>query len=414
MLGRGRHVLCPGGAGRGGRPVGFPADRTPQPVKKTNRDLEKITMNGSWKLGQLAGVQVQIHWTFLLLPLVIAGSTWTSAGAAAAVAAVVFVLAIFGCVILHELGHALAARRFGIQTRDITLLPIGGVARLQRMPRQPLQELVIALAGPAVNVLIAALLLGTLRMQGYTLAQTLSLELLQTSFLTRLMWANVILVLFNLLPAFPMDGGRVVRSILALAVSYLRATQIAVVIGRIMAVAFAAWAFYSGSWMLLFIAAFVYLAGSSELAMARLQASTDGLSVDDLMQRQFHTVSADSPLNDLVLHLPLGTQRDYPVVRNQQLVGMLNAGTILREIAEGGGDRLASEVMRREVPWVDRRDMLSDTLTKLSPVRMGGLPVCDQGVVVGVLPVEHIRNCLHSLASKSPPWVVRGLREEGG
>ncbi len=371
-------------------------------------------MNGSWKLGQLAGVQVQIHWTFLLLPLVIAGSTWTSAGAAAAVAAVVFVLAIFGCVILHELGHALAARRFGIKTRDITLLPIGGVARLQRMPRQPLQELVIALAGPAVNVLIVALLLGTLRMQGYTLAQTLSLELLQTSFLTRLMWANVILVLFNLLPAFPMDGGRVVRSILALAVSYLRATQIAVVIGRIMAVAFAAWAFYSGSWMLLFIAAFVYLAGSSELAMARLRASTDGLCVDDLMQRQFHTVSADSPLNDLVLHLPLGTQRDYPVVRNRQLVGMLNAGTILREIAEGGGNRLASEVMRREVPWVDRRDMLSDTLTKLSPVRMGGLPVCDQGVVVGVLPVEHIRNCLHSLASKSPPWEVRGLREEGG
>ncbi len=371
-------------------------------------------MNGSWKLGRLAGVNVQIHWTFLLLPLLIAGSTWSSAGAVAAVGAVLFVLAIFGCVILHELGHALAARRFGIKTRDITLLPIGGVARLQRMPRQPLQELGIALAGPAVNVLIAALLLGTLRLQGYTPVQTLSLDLLQTSFLTRLMWTNVILVLFNLLPAFPMDGGRVLRSILALAVSYLRATQIAVVVGRIMAVAFAAWAFYSGSWMLLFIAAFVYLAGSSELAMARLQSSTHGIYVDDLMQRQFHTVSADSPLNDLVLHLPLATQRDYPVVRDEQLVGMLSAGTILKEIAEGGGRRLASEVMRQEVPWVDRRDMLSDTFTKLHHGRMGGLAVCDQGVVVGVLPAEQVRNCLHSLALKSPPWAVRGLSEGGG
>ncbi len=370
-------------------------------------------MNGSWKLGQLAGVHVQIHWTFLLLPLLIAGSTWSSAGAAAAIAAVAFVLAIFGCVVLHELGHALAARQFGIKTRDITLLPIGGVARLQRMPRQPLQEFVIALAGPAVNVLIAASLLGMLRLQGVSPAQTLSLDRIQTSFLTRLMWTNVILVLFNLLPAFPMDGGRVLRSLLALLVSYVRATHIAVVVGRIMALAFAAWAFYGGNWMLLFIAAFVYLAGSSELAMARLQAATHDITVDDLMQRHFHTVPADQPLNDLVLHLPLATQQDYPVIRDQQLVGMLSGGKILAEIAAGNGHQVAGDVMRREVPSVDCGDMLIDTFTKLSPSRAGGVPVCDQGVVVGVLPTERVRTCLNSLNRDPGYWGDHDWRDGG-
>lgn len=371
-------------------------------------------MNGSWKLGQLAGVHVQIHWTFLLLPLLVAWSTWSSAGAAAAFGAVIFVLAIFGCVILHELGHALAARQFGIKTQDITLLPIGGVARLQRMPGQPLQEFVIALAGPAVNVLIAASLLGMLRLQGVVPAQTLTLELIQTSFLTRLMWTNVILVLFNLLPAFPMDGGRVLRSLLALAVSYVRATQIAVVVGRIMALAFAAWAFYGGNWMLLFIAVFVYLAGSSELAMARLRAATHDIYVDDLMQRHFLTVSADQSLNDLVLQLPLATQQDYPVTRDQQLLGMLSGRRILAEIAAGNGHQLAGDVMRREVPSVDRGDMLIDTFTKLSPIHSGVLPVCDQGVVVGVLPTERLRACLHSLTREPFKKGMHGWHKRGG
>jgi Zn-dependent protease/CBS domain-containing protein len=371
-------------------------------------------MKGSWGIGRLSGISVRIHWTFLILPLLIGWSTWSTAGPAAAGIAVLFVLAIFGCVVLHELGHALAARRYGIGTEDITLLPIGGVARLQRMPRQPVQELVIALAGPAVNVVIAGTIVAAMWIQGVELFQIFGLEMLRESFMTRLMWTNVVLVLFNLLPAFPMDGGRVLRSLLAMALPHVQATRIAVGVGRMMAILFAAVAIYTGSWMLVFIAGFVYLAGSGELAMSRLQSATEGVYVDDVMQRHFQTVAADTRLADLAPQLPYTTQRDFPVVRGQQLVGMLGAGDVLAGMADGGGDRFVAEVMQRGVPMVDRRDTLIDTFAKMQSGRLRGLPVHDHGVLVGVLSGERIRNWLQSLASSTNACAPRVCREGGG
>lgn len=222
-----------------------------------------------WKLADVAGIGVYVHWSFWILPawIVLAGA---GSGLAGAIVNVAFVFAIFGCVILHELGHALMARYFGIGTRDITIYPIGGVASLNRMPTRPSQELAIALAGPAVNVVIAAALFVVLLIVGVS-GSLLAFDIVSGSFLLNLLIVNVGLVLFNLLPAFPMDGGRVLRAILAMRMSHLRATEIAARIGQAAAMFFGLVGLLTGG-TLLFVAMFVFLAASAELAMARRMA----------------------------------------------------------------------------------------------------------------------------------------------
>lgn len=219
-----------------------------------------------WKIGKPFGVDVYIHWTFWLLPawILLTGSL---AGLNGVVTSILFVFAVFGCVVLHELGHALMARYFDIETRDITLYPIGGMARLERIPRSPVQELAIAIAGPAVNVGIAGVLLGILILLGVG-TQGLIFNLAGGSFLVNLLAANIVLVVFNLLPAFPMDGGRVLRAILAMVLPYGRATEIAARVGQVIAVLFALLGvFTSGSLML--VALFVFLAAQAEIANVR-------------------------------------------------------------------------------------------------------------------------------------------------
>ncbi|MCU0873553.1 MAG: site-2 protease family protein [Pirellulaceae bacterium] len=217
------------------------------------------------KLGDIAGIGVYIHWSFWLLPAWILLSA--GGGFAGALTSIVFVFAVFGCVVLHELGHALMARQFHIGTRDITLYPIGGVASLERMPRRPAHELAIALAGPAVNVLIAAVLFAVL-VVGDLGTQGLLLDFAGGSFLANLVFVNVALVVFNMLPAFPMDGGRVLRAFMAMRLPYLRATEIAVRVGQAVAVVLGLVGLFSGG-TLLFVAFFVFLAAQAELAMAR-------------------------------------------------------------------------------------------------------------------------------------------------
>src|SRR5512145_759438 len=196
-------------------------------------------MRWQWKLGTFAGIDVFVHATFLLLIGWIGYSYWLQYETLAKVAeGILFILALFLCVVLHEYGHALTARKYGIKTRDITLYPIGGVARLERMPEKPIEELWVALMGPAVNLVIGALLLAYLVVTD-TLVPLNQLTVGSGSVFERLMLVNFTLVLFNLLPAFPMDGGRVLRALLAMRMDYVRATQIAAYIGQAMAILFA-------------------------------------------------------------------------------------------------------------------------------------------------------------------------------
>jgi Zn-dependent protease len=214
-------------------------------------------MIGSLRLGRLFGIPVYMHFTFILLLAVVALVQLFQGGIAAAFAMVLLISAVFGCVLLHEFGHALAARHFGIATRDVTLLPIGGLARLERLPSDPRQELWIALAGPAVNVVLVGFFAVPAVLFGSAVA-------------AQLMMINLGLVLFNMLPAFPMDGGRVLRAVLAGSLGNLRATEIAAAVGRVMAVIFGV-AGLLWNPMLIFIAMFVWFGAGQEARLARRQ-----------------------------------------------------------------------------------------------------------------------------------------------
>ncbi len=223
------------------------------------------------KIATVGGIGVFIHWTFWVLMVFYLLPVLTQEGIASALSAAAFIAGVFGSVVAHEFGHAMAARHYGIPTLDITLLPIGGVARLARLPEKPMQELVIALAGPAVNVVLALglFILFSLGVQVGHFAPALGNQM---DLVAQLIAANVVLCVFNLLPAFPMDGGRVLRGLLAMRLGHLRATEIAARVGRWMALCFAVLSFFS-SITLLLLAGFIYLAGTAELIQARLKAT---------------------------------------------------------------------------------------------------------------------------------------------
>jgi Zn-dependent protease len=242
-------------------------------------------MGWSLKLGTIAGTEIRIHMTFVLLLVWIWFTHYQIGGAPAAWEGVAFILSVFVCVVLHEFGHIAAARRFGIKTPDITLLPIGGVARLERNPSEAREELLIAVAGPLVNVVIAALLIAVIGgVAG--LEQLVRPQDPQIDFFVRLAGVNIFLVLFNMIPAFPMDGGRVLRAILAWRWSWERATRVAATIGQGTAfVMGVAGLFYSP--LLILIAIFVYLAAESEAQSTELQAISGGVTVGDVMVTEF-------------------------------------------------------------------------------------------------------------------------------
>lgn len=227
-------------------------------------------MRWAWRIGRLAGIALYVHATFLLLVAWVAYREWTF-GLVAVGAALVYIVALFAIVVLHELGHALTARRYGIRTRDIILLPIGGVARLERMPRDPRQELLVALAGPAVNVALAIALYALVRLTGAAPSADLyTVDLISSTraFMYQLVIVNIMLAVFNLIPAFPMDGGRVLRAVLAMRMSsYARATSIAARVGRLLAVLLGfvgVYEFQNPFWVL--IALFVWMGAGSEAA----------------------------------------------------------------------------------------------------------------------------------------------------
>ena len=345
----------------------------------------------SWTIGQIAGIDIQIHATFLLLLGWIAYVEYRNSGTASgAINGVVFVLAIFGSVILHELGHALTAARFGVKTRGIMLWPLGGVAQLEQIPDNPHEELLIAAAGPAVTVVIVVVLYVILRLSGVPLDWHNAYGG-SGGFPERLMWINVVLAAFNLLPAFPMDGGRILRALIAMRTDHGRATAIAAGIGQAFAIAFGLIGlFVANDIWLVFIAFFVWIAAASEARASRFKSALDGIPVSRVMITEVQTLSPLDPVSVAVDHVVAGFQHDFPVVDNGKVVGVLTRPDLLRAVAQSQPGKTVGDIMEKSFAATAPNEMLDAALTRLQQCACQTLPVLRDGQLAGVLTVESI------------------------
>ncbi|MFS8581247.1 MAG: site-2 protease family protein [Limnochordales bacterium] len=371
-------------------------------------------MRWSFDVAKVAGITVRLHVTFLLLLLWLAVSHYLVGGWPAMVQGLAFILGIFGSVLLHEFGHALAAKRFGIHTPDITLLPIGGVARLERLPERPHEEFIVALAGPAVNVVIIVLLyLGFLATGRLDVLQDFAL--VGGSFWAQLLFVNMWLVIFNLIPAFPMDGGRVLRALLAARMGFVRATELAASIGQAFAFLFVLLGFFVNP-MLIFIGLFVYMGAASEASSAQLRDFADAMPVAAVMLTDVRVLHRETPLADAVEILLRGTQREFPIVDGLgRAVGMLCREDVIKALRQHGPEVPVARVMQTNVPVVGRWETLTRIFTRMMEGQHQAVAVVDvHGHVVGLLTRDNLAEVMmvHGAmaASASVDW--RGRTEE--
>ena len=366
-------------------------------------------MKWSLKLGRFAGIDVYIHTTFLLLIGWVAFTYWlqtrTMAGTLEGIA---FLLVLFLCVVLHEYGHALTARRYGIRTRDITLLPIGGLARLERIPEKPIEEFWVALAGPAVNVVIAAALFIYLSVTR-TLEPFTGLSMAGGPFIERLMSVNLSLVLFNIIPAFPMDGGRVFRALIAMRTDYTRATHIAAVIGQGIAFLFGFIGLFTNPF-LVFIALFVWIGAAQEASMVQMKSALSSIPVGRAMLTNFEMLSPQDTLARAVQLVLDGSQQDFPVREGESVVGILPRGDLVTALSTRDQNTPVSEIMRRDFDMVHPGDMLEPAFARLQACDCHIFPVIQDKRLVGLLTMENIGEflMLQSVMGSPRRMTIRG------
>lgn len=347
-------------------------------------------MTWSLSLGRLFGSELRVHVTFFLLLAWVGFAAYSDGGWVAAVENLFFVLSLFACVVAHEFGHALMAKRYGIKTPDITLLPIGGLARLERMPEKPMQEVMVALAGPAVNVLIWGILivLGA-RLQVETLTQ---MDSTRTDLLSRLAFVNLFLAVFNMIPAFPMDGGRVFRAVLCMSMDRVKATRVAAIGGQMVAVMLGFLGLSTGNPILVLIAVFVFIAASAESQDVAMRSFARRVLARDAMITSFEALSPRDTLNTAAQAVIHTTQHEFPVLgEGRELLGFVTRAKLFAALA---GDHPLSDpatsVMEKDIPQVPLTaglEMVLDGLHNGAPA----IAVCtDNGRMVGYITRENI------------------------
>jgi stage IV sporulation protein FB len=344
----------------------------------------------SFKIFRLAGIDIEMHVGF---PIMVAWFALSQADSRDALLTVAQLLLMFACVLLHELGHALAARRYGVTTRKIVLLPFGGVAQLERMPEKPSQELVVALAGPGVNVIIATGLAAFLLAKGVTPEQAFARA--DKGLPEFLLLGNLVMLLFNLVPAFPMDGGRVLRALLATRLGHLRATEIAASIGQLVAFGLGFLGLF-GNPLLIFIAVFVYLAASSEAQLVAIRAMSRDVPVSAAMMTEFATLTPDEHIDAAVETLLRTSQSVFPVIdADHRLVGVLDRDGMIRALKTLGPDARVQQAMTTDVPTVGARSCLEDAFRILQERSAPAVGIVDvAGRLAGLITSETVGEML--------------------
>jgi Zn-dependent protease/CBS domain-containing protein len=345
-------------------------------------------------IGRVAGTEIKVHLTFFILVAFWGMAGYQQGGPAGAVAACVLLFALFGCVLLHEFGHILMARRFGVRTPDVILLPIGGVARLERIPDEPKQELLIALAGPAVTLAIVVILYALLALGG-VVPRFGQLEP-AGPFLETLMRVNFYLLVFNLFPAFPMDGGRVLRALLASRMGLVAGTRIAARFGQASAVVAGFYALSTGQPLLALVSLFVFLGAGAEAAAVETRVAGEGLNVGQMMVTQFRAIPIHAMLSDAVELLLSGEQREFPVVDNAGRVeGVLTRDNLIKGLSQRGPSSTVGEAMTAQVKVVSPQLGFQEALERLRSSGLPALPVVDEtGRLVGLLTLDNITDLL--------------------
>jgi Zn-dependent protease/CBS domain-containing protein len=371
-------------------------------------------MESSIKLFRISGIDIRMHLTFplILIWAALQYGLLLGQGLAGAFFGIVVTLLLFGIVVLHELGHSYAARRYGIPVRRIVLLPIGGVAELERLPEKPSQELVVALAGPAVNFALAALFWAvgqSLRLGGAMDLGAMG-DVLQPGVLADfgaaifryVFAANLFIGLFNLLPAFPLDGGRVLRALLALRLDYARATALAVAIGQTMAWIFGLWGVLSGNFFTLILAVFVYLAASQEGRMIQVRSTLSGIRVGQAFSRRALALGPYDPVSRAVEATLQSFQADFPVVDvDGRLIGLVTAADVMQALRRQQEAAAISQIMRTDFPQATPGEYIFDVQQRMAAAGIDAAPVVESGRFVGLLTNRDIGE-LYQLLSINP------------
>jgi Zn-dependent protease/predicted transcriptional regulator len=345
-------------------------------------------------IGRVGGTEIKVHLTFFILVAFWGMAGYQQGGPAGAVAACVLLFALFACVLLHEFGHILMARRFGVRTPDVILLPIGGVARLERIPDEPKQELLIALAGPGVTLAIVLILYALLALGG--VAPRFGALEPAGPFLQTLMRVNFYLLVFNLFPAFPMDGGRVLRALLASRIGQVAGTRIAARFGQASAVVAGLYALSTGQPLLALVSLFVFLGAGAEAAAVETRVAGQGLNVGQMMVTHFRTIPVYATLSDAVELLLSSEQREFPVVDNDgRVVGLLTRDNLIKGLSRRGPSSTVGEAMTAQVQAVSPVLGFQEAMERLRSSGLPALPVVDEtGRLAGLLTLDNITDLL--------------------
>ena len=347
-------------------------------------------MKNSLFIGKIAGIKIFLHWTFpIIIFWIIFSNLSRGLNAEQVTWSVVFILALFVCVTLHELGHALAAKRYHIKTKDITLLPIGGVARLEKMPEKPMQELIVALAGPAVNFVIVILLFIFLRLTKLPTDFSIITHVSADNFLLSLAIINLWLAVFNLIPAFPMDGGRVLRALLSLRINRILATKIAASIGQTIAVIFVFLGFF-GNPFLIFIGLFIFLGALAEYEQVKTGSALKGHTIEEITMKDIPVLEREDTIGFAVEKLLNGQAKNFLIMDGDRPYGTLGRDGIIKALQEHTKDASVEVAAEKNPGSIEATEPIDNALLMMQQYKYAMLIVTKNNQLYGVVDMENI------------------------